>query len=122
MSDSRVVFITYIVSLTVCYTIYEVSSLLVMHPTYTKERLHSSQAHEEAGGTPLGPLERVEDGVISQSTATNARSSRAAADTSTTQATLEDLVEELRKAAQLRRDSAAADERIAQLYERLAQK
>ncbi|KAE9374319.1 hypothetical protein N431DRAFT_503200 [Stipitochalara longipes BDJ] len=121
-NDSRAVFITFVVSLTVCYAVYELSSLVVVRESYTSDRLEAPQAYIGPGGILLNhPPRQAEDGSKAQQSAPATRHFAEVASMSTGEEIQNELIQELRKAAQLRRDSAAADEHIAQLFERLHQ-
>lgn len=118
---SREIFFTYVASLTVCYGIYALSGVVVAGQGYFGE----DDRIRLGGGTKdvsLRPARRDEEASGSQSAA--AREDQSAGDTVGSRAsTAEDeLVEALRTAAQLRRESAATEERIAKLYERLSRR
>jgi hypothetical protein len=114
-NDSRAIFITYVASLTACYGIYELSGLVLVRRSYTTEKLVN---------TPLMPLrrrKRDEKSSDFQPTSARARGSTDGAGMSREHTVKEELIQELHIAAQLRRESAASDERIAELLERLGQ-
>jgi len=135
VNGSRTVFITYLVSLTLCYGIYALSGIVVARYSYSKEfdlvfKVNLPSARKPRGidaVTPEAPInvqmvelvpprtsesqsrpQRTQD-IVEQSTLPRENESHL------------ELIQALQEAAQLRRDSAAADKRIAQLYERLAQ-
>jgi hypothetical protein len=97
INDSRAIFITYVASLTACYGIYELSGLVLVRRSYTTERL------------------------VNQPTSARARGSTDGAGMSRECTVKDELIQQLHIAAQLRRESAASDERIAELLERLGQ-
>jgi len=150
--DSRDVFITYVISLAVCYGVYSLSGVVVAHQIYISESdlirgeektsgdtstgLRSRQCLDPAlvgEGAPLGynglPPSRIPMQILSKRPAASISTQfPGAAQSFTKQAgdiqghmTNLELIAALREAATLRRDTAAADERVAQLYERLSQ-
>jgi hypothetical protein len=110
-NDSRAIFITYVVSLTVCYGIYELSGLVLVRRSYSTEK-------------PVNALRRSrrdEKSSNFQPTSARVRGSTDGAGMSREHTVKDELIQELHIAAQLRRESAASDERIAELLERLGQ-
>jgi hypothetical protein len=133
VNSSRAVFITYVVSLTLCYGIYALSGLVVARQSYKNFEFWHPLLGERRGETASqghnqrlsenSPMERLPPGMASetQSIQQRARGRDGQASLSARNATQVELIKALQEAAKLRRDSAAADERIAQLYEHLSQ-
>ncbi|KAI9764622.1 MAG: hypothetical protein M1839_005797 [Geoglossum umbratile] len=142
-NDSRAVFITYVVSLTVCYGINALSDVAVHHG-YTSgfdylrngiEYVQATQGKRHAEGASdggdgpfpaYGPIKSLtwdlEASPVPHSASSGAQK-RPIRQASTFQgdSTYLELAQALYKAAKLRRESAEADELIAQLYEHLGQ-
>lgn len=118
---SRAVFLTYIVSLTVCYGIYELSGLVVAGQDYTSKTHMPRRENMGPGDMPMRQLRPDEERPESPPAPAEARGFTGPAGKSRALTTQDELVEALKTAAQKRRESAAADERIAELYERLSQ-
>jgi hypothetical protein len=110
-NDSRAIFITYVVSLTVCYGIYELSGLVLVRRSYSTEN-------------PVNALRRSrrdEKSSNFQPASARVRGSTDGPGMSREHTVKDELIQELHIATQLRRESAASDERIAELLERLGQ-
>lgn len=140
--DSRDIFITYVVSLGICYGIYSLSGVVVAHQIYISPR-DLIRGEDEAPRdpsvghhgieTPLGydglvpsriPMQALHKGPaapVSSTIPDAAQRSRRQGRDSQGIATHLELIMALRDVATLRRDTGAADERVAQLYERLSQ-
>jgi hypothetical protein len=114
-NDSLAIFISYVASLTACYGIYELSGLELVRRSYTTEKLVNPPL------MPLRQRKRDEKSSNFQPTSARARGSTDGAGMSREHTVKEELIQELHIAAQLRRESAASDERIAELLERLGQ-
>jgi hypothetical protein len=146
------VFITYVISLGVCYGIYSLSGVVVAHQIYISESDLIQGEEKTSGGTSTGlgsgqclgpalggegaPLgyngllpSRIPMQILSKGSAASISSPLPSAAQSFTKQACDiqghmtnlELIMALREAATLRRDTAAADERVAQLYERLSQ-
>lgn len=141
VNGSHAVFITYVVSFTICYGIYALSGILVARHSSSKDfnfffqvntpAVKTQRKHTEAV-TPQRRDARIPINIPMRQLAMDIDSESQSilkitpvsidqASVSHKQANNLELVQALNAAAQLRRDSAAADERIAQLYECLAQ-
>jgi hypothetical protein len=123
-SASRAVFIVYVIGLALCYGIYSLSSLVASDQSHTSEwdvllDLLSSKArvqHQPSRRASNLDLEAVtEDRGPSSKTEEQPRRTENPEDDSPHQ----QLVKALREAADLRRKSAVADERVAKLLESL---
>jgi len=145
VTASRAVFITYAVSVAVCYGVYALSSVGVVRPNLLKDVLKGIQAFDPSTTRRVPSNSRNEGESPSQqnkpSAAVNVSKERSAENPTSsihptsdnpqdleaqTSISLEpgfhaELIQALRDAAQQHRDSAAADEHLAQLYESLAQ-
>jgi hypothetical protein len=100
--ESRAIFITYVVSHTACYGIYELSGLALVRRSCTSKKLDEKSSNFRP-------------------TSARACGSTDGAGMSREHTVKDELIQELHIAAQLRRESAASDERIAELLERLGQ-
>jgi hypothetical protein len=135
-NDSRAVFITYVVSLTVCYGIYALSGV-VMRSSYLSEfdflkdaikyieavqgDHHAKGASEGDGGTSESFTRDLESPALLSASSKAQKRPIGQGGTFQDDSTYLKLVQALRKAAKLRRESAEADELVAQLYEHLGQ-
>jgi hypothetical protein len=140
-NGSRAVFIIYVVSLTSCYGIYKLSRVVVARQSYTSDidigpsswaKVAASKRGEidiqgtlQANGkeiTHIMPMRALSQDDGASRSHPIPPSSMGQDSLSTGNAIEVELIRALKEAAQLRRGSAAADERIAQLYERLSQR
>ena len=123
-SASRAVFIVYVVGLALCYGVYALSSLVAADQSQISEwdflrGLHSSTARDRDQ-----PSRRASN-LDSEAVAENHRPSSKTEEQSRRienpehDSSRQQLVEALREAADLRRKSAVADERVAKLLETL---
>ncbi|KAG4431485.1 hypothetical protein IFR05_013039 [Cadophora sp. M221] len=114
---SLAVFINYIAGLAICYGIYELSGVVVARPSYSVD----SDAMNEARSSTIRTKATDTEAQPSVSDPEAALPPRFARDAGLFQsATQSELAEALRNAAKLRRESAAADEHVAQIYDFLS--
>jgi Na+-transporting NADH:ubiquinone oxidoreductase subunit NqrE len=133
---SRAVFITYVVSLSICYGIYQLSGIVVAQQSYPGFRdmlsmwtiarpsrqpgqVNENDPSDEAN-ISMQSLDQHGEAGRSQKTPPTASSSVAQGVLPVGSNIQHELIAALRTAALLSRESAATNERVAQLYEHLA--
>jgi hypothetical protein len=123
-SASRAVFIVYVIGLALCYGIYALSSLVASDQSYVSEwdvlrGLHSSTAR--ARDQPSRRASNLDPGAVTKYYGPSSKTEKQPRRTENPDddSTRQQLVRALREAADLRRKSAIADERVAGLLENL---
>ncbi|CAN9296250.1 unnamed protein product [Alternaria alternata] len=123
-SASRAVFIVYVVGLALCYGIYALSSLVAADQSYVSEwdllrGLRSSTAH--ARDQPSRRASSLDPEAVTENCGPSGKTEKQPRRTENPEhdSSRQQLVKALREAADLRRKSAVADERVAELLETL---
>lgn len=123
-SASRAVFIVYVVGLALCYGIYALSSLVAADQSYVSEwdllrGLRSSTAH--ARDHPSRRASSLDPEAVTENCGPSGKTEKQPRRTENPEhdSSRQQLVKALREAADLRRKSAVADERVAELLETL---
>lgn len=131
---SRAVFITYMVSLSICYGIYQLSGIVVAQQSYPGFRDNIARASRQPGQVNENDLSdeahisiQSDQSLDQRGEAGRSQKAPATASNSVAQGVLpvgsniqHELIAALRTAALRSRESAAANELVAQLYEQLA--
>ncbi|KAL5315622.1 hypothetical protein ACEPPN_016491 [Leptodophora sp. 'Broadleaf-Isolate-01'] len=113
---SLAVFITYVAGLAICYGIYELSGVVVARPSYSMDSGAMNEARSSTIRTMPSATDREAQPEVSDPEAALPQRFATYVDLPKS-ATQSELVEALRNAAKLRRESAAVDEHVAQIYE-----
>ncbi|KAB2105012.1 hypothetical protein AG0111_0g7137 [Alternaria gaisen] len=116
-SASRAVFIVYIVGLALCYGIYALSSLIASDQSYVSnwDMLHDFlPSRARVQDHPTRRVSNLDPEAVTEHCEPSSKTENPDDDS-----TRQQLVRALREAADLRRNSATADERVAELLEKL---